>query len=314
MTRSSKQGRECGRWEERLQRLAIGDLPRRARGRVARHLLACGDCRDYLRRARRYSGVLAESGRVDVPQDLAEQIKTACLLSTLMQPAQRPAYGRFSVSFAGVTAAAVVLVAVLSYSYRPAQMALLSSAGPRAAATIAEPASAEAPIAVRPAAPVARPGAALEASAEDVNGPRIVLASTYRYGEASSRRAAAVVIVDKRAGVAAAAPRTSRTRFARGAIVSGLGGPNPASIAALARGRAASGDGAAAKDDGADGDVNGDVATQVAAGVVAGAVIEKYLASALASRGAQMAADAADDEAASTADAVWDDESATGWE
>ena len=303
MKQRSGHGKACSCWEERLQRLVLGNLPRRLRSRVARHLLACSDCRDYLRRAQDIPRVLARAERVVAPSDLAEQIKTACLVASLMEPRPRPARVWIPASFAGATAAAAVLLAVFSYSYGPLRTL---SARPSVVA-VTQPDRVAEPTIVEPAPEVVARHATVAPRVMDAAGPRILLAA---YHPADTGRRTAPSIVQPAPAVVVAAPRPARLRMVRGVLVSGIGGPDPASIAATARRHAETYGGSS--DDGSDGDVNGEVATQVAAGVVAGAVIEKYLATTIASRGAAMAAtDAAYDASFAADDAVSDDDDAS---
>ncbi len=310
MRESSGHGEDCSRWEERLQRLAIGNLPRRLRSRMARHLLACSDCRDYLRRAKDLPRVMARAERVVVPTDLAEQIKTACLVATLMEPRPKPARVWVPASFAGATAAAAVLLAVFSYSYGPLRAPLTASGERPSLVAAMQPDRAAEPMVIEPAPQAVARRAAAAPRGLDVAGPRTILAA---YHPTDAGRRPVPSVVQPVPAVVAVAPRPARVKMVRGVLVSGIGGPDPASIAAAARRHAETTGGS--DDDGSDTDVNGEVATQVAAGVVAGAVIEKYLASTIASRGAAMAAtDAAYEASFAADDMVSDDDDATSYE
>jgi hypothetical protein len=216
---------------------------------------------------------LSELDTIAAPSDLAEQIKTACLVATLMEPRPRPARMWVPASLASATA-------------------LIAAVQPKIVQVAPE-------VVVRPSTVVAR--------GMDAAGPRMILAA---YHPADASRRSVPSFVQPASAVVSVTPQPARMRMVRGVLVSGIGGPDPASIAAAAR-RHADATGSSG-DDGSDGDVNGEVATQVAAGVVAGAVIEKYLATTIASRGAAMAAtDAAYDASFAADDAASDDDDAT---
>jgi len=270
----------CVRFETSLHELVLDILPRRRRKLLAAHLKKCSACREYLRQARRLPAVLASLPAPRPPEDLAEQIKGACLVA-LMAPrrqAPSPVWGR--ISYAGATAAALLIFVALSYP--PIAM---RAAHHELAAVIAREPTVTVPAlgdvlagpsrAVRPAPP--RPTALFRPAMLRPAPPPVRRRWESPAARVPVARSVAALPAARRAVSARPAGSHGEVRTAATHKSVAIGAPTHTAAAPTG-----------AAEPSVDG-VNGRVAHGVAAGVLAGALIEHYLADAIARRGTDLA-------------------------
>lgn len=311
---------ECEWVQQRIHELLISGLRGRRRGKVARHLLGCRSCRQYLRRMRRLPGLLASVAPMPPPPGLADYIKGACLLSAGMdyRPAASRAIGHGWA--AAVTAAAAIVVLAVGLRAVLAPQATVHMRPVVMAVAPAEPQAPPRPFEDRETVEAVHEAPALPAVRGSASRPSLAASgpprphARVRQQVAGQRRGRARVVhrgrsssAEARAGegslhaMEAVRPRVPSVRLAslspwayvQPRARAGEGTEGDGTEVAEEEGVESSGktEGGGGEDDRAveGGPVNEAVAANVAAGLIASALLERYVADAVAEQGAHLA-------------------------